>query len=436
MEKKKGFLNSLFRKEETDSLPAVLKNNYGIEIAKSDKSLAEIKALRYRRMDANEVGHFNGILQYVPQIITGNAYSQSVGKAFSAAVEGTYRLKLSPGMHLAASKATAGAFRGTGLSNATNQVAGQAEWLKNNASLSVSSAPQIALGVFTALSMVTGQYFMSQINGKMALLKEGVDRIENFLDAAQRSKLKAACQEMEDIINRIEYIIGDEKQLNTTIEQIHAIQRIAQESIFFCQEQLKNEQNNLKKEDKDIDITNKINTIGKYMSQYNMSVQLYSVATLLEVQIRDLDNSAEIKAYYNQMKCRIDTYKLDFSECSARITQYLDENHALNERSFWQTVASVATAGAAAFVGGVLAILPGVKLAKKVDGLFTDQQKKLKDERVEMAGDLIEPLADVTKLEAPLQILENIERAKTQDVEILKIGPDYYTNLPATIVSA
>ena len=436
MEKKKRFWSSLFGKEEEENLPAVLKSEYGIEIAHAGKSLAEIKTLGYRRMDKTEVGHFNSILQYVPQIAAGNAYSQSVGRAFNAAVENTYRLKLSPGMHLAASKDTIGAFRGTGLSNSTNQVAGQAEWLKNNAALSVSNAPQIALGVFNALSMVTGQYFMSQINSKMALLQEGVDRIENFLDAAQRSKLQAACQEMQDIINRIDFIVGDPKQLSTTIDQIHAIQRTAQESIFFCREQLQTEQANLKKEDKDEDITKKLNTIGKYMAQYNMSVQLYSVATLLEVQIREVDNPAEIKAYHEQMEGRILTYKADFSGCSGNITKYLDENHALNDRSLWQNIATAATAGASFVLGGVAAVFPGIKLAEKVDGLFKDSQKKLKAERVEMAGDLIAPLADATRLEAPLQILNTMERVRTQDVEILQIGDEFYTNLPENLVTA
>lgn len=441
MDKKKGFWSSLFgrenaEKEETESLPSILKNEYGIEITQAETSLSEIHALGYRRMDATEIGHFNGVLQYVPQILASNAYSQSVGQAFNAAVQGTFRVKLRPGMHLAASKATLGAYRATGLSNATNQVAGQAELIKNNASLSVSNAPQIALGVFNALSMVTGQYFMSQINGKMALLKEGVDRIENFLDAAQRSKLKAACQEMEDIINRSEFILGDPSQLQTTVDQIHAIQRTAQESIFFCQEQIKTVQNTLKKEDKDEVITEKLITIGKYLAQYHMSVQLYSVATLLEVQVRELDDAAEIKAYRNQMNERIITYKTDFTECSANISRYLDENHALNDRSIWQNIASIATAGAAAAVGGLFALFPGIKLAHKVDDLFVDQQKKLKAERVEMAGDLIDPLADASRLEAPVQILNSMEQVRTHDVEILQIGSDYYTNLPENVITA
>ncbi len=172
MEKKKGFWSSLFDKDEPDknNLLAVLKDQYGIEITTADKSLAEINALGFRRMENTEIAQFNSVFQYGPQVLAGKAYSQSVGKAFNAAVEGSFRMKLAPGMHLAASKDTLGAFRGTGLSNSTNQVAGQAEWFKKDATLSVSNAPQIALGVFNALSMVTGQYFMSQINGKMTAL--------------------------------------------------------------------------------------------------------------------------------------------------------------------------------------------------------------------------------------------------------------------------
>lgn len=339
-------------------------------------------------------------------------------------------MKLSPGMHLAASKDTLGAFRGTGLSNSTNQVAGQAEWFKNNATLSVSNAPQIALGVFNALSIVTGQYFMSQINGKMTALKEGVDRIENFLDAAQRSKLKASCAELEDIVSRSEFIFGDLEQLRTTVDQLHAIQRTAQESIYFCQEQLKIEFSTASKEDKDDAITRKLNVIGKYMAQYHTSVQLYSVATMLEVQLREVDDPAEIHAYQKQIKSRINGYKTDYAECSAKITQYLNENHVLNDRSFWQNVAAVASAGAGVVLGGIAGLLPGARLAKKVDELFVDQRKQLKTERIGMVEELIRPLSDETRLNAPLQVLETLEKVKSQPVEILRIGDEYYTNLP------
>lgn len=131
-----------------------------------------------------------------------------------------------------------------------------------------------------------------------------------------------------------------------------------------------------------------------------------------------------------QIKSRINGYKTDYAECSAKITQYLNENHVLNDRSFWQNVAAVASAGAGVVLGGIAGLLPGARLAKKVDELFVDQRKQLKTERIGMVEELIRPLSDETRLNAPLQVLETLEKVKSQPVEILRIGDEYYTNLP------
>ena len=96
---------------------------------------------------------------------------------------------------MAKSHGNPNAYRAVGLKNSNNQVGGgNPELFKNGAVLDVSSAPQIALGVFNAASFVTGQYFMSQVNGKLAAITDGVDRIEHFLDAEQRSKLLTGVQ--------------------------------------------------------------------------------------------------------------------------------------------------------------------------------------------------------------------------------------------------
>ncbi len=167
-----------------------------------------------------------------------------------------------------------------------------------------------------------------------------------------------------------------------------------------------------------------------------MSVQLYSVATMLEVQLREVDDPAEIKAFHDHIESRIVGYKSDFSEYNKNITRYLDENHALNDRTLWQNIATVATAGASFVLGGIAGLIPGSKLAQKVDSLFVDQQKQLKAERVGMATELIEPLSDTERLNAPLQVLETLEKIKSQPVEILQIEGEYYTNFPEILVPA
>ena len=55
----------------------------------------------------------------------------------------------------------------------------------------VSAAPQIALGIFTAVSVVTGQYFMAQTNKKLESLAEGIETLQQFVEEADYNILRS-----------------------------------------------------------------------------------------------------------------------------------------------------------------------------------------------------------------------------------------------------
>ncbi len=432
---KKGFWNSLLRKKENTEDPKESLKKQGIDVLLPELSLDEIKEKGYRRMDSNEIDHFNGLFQYVPQILAGNAHNQNVGKAFNSAVEGSFRVKLDPGTHLATLKANPEAFLGAELKNANNQVAGQAKWFKNDAALNVPSTPQIALGVFNALSFATGQYFMSEINGKLSTIKAGVDRIERFLNNAQQSEVKAACKIMKDLLDRAEFILRDPKQRVTTVEQINKIQEAAQKSIEFCHDQIMDELACLNKQDKDDEIKRKIYAIGNYLEQYFVSVRLYGLATLMEVQLNQIYDLKEINAFRRQVEERIHLFIKDFKECRSKVDKYLDENHALNDLTGWQNAAMYGTFGASSAIGGLIGnvssgISFGGKLAQKVGKHFSYKHKKMKAIREIQAQEQIESRLDEEKLVESLRLFDAYERMNTQTVEFLRVGEEYYTDMP------
>ena len=191
------------------SIMETLASEYGLTIQHDDESAGELIKRNYRRMDGDELARIDQIFQFIPQIVANSANQRAVSAAFKAATEGTFRVRLGAGMHLCRSRLTSGAYRAVGLSDATNQIAGNAELFANSAILSVSNASQLALGVFNVASMVTGQYFMSQINSKLAFLSSSVNKLEKLLDAQRHGKMKTAAQEASDLMARAEFIICD-----------------------------------------------------------------------------------------------------------------------------------------------------------------------------------------------------------------------------------
>lgn len=176
-----------------------MKSEYGLTIQQDNVTAGELTARNYRKLSGEEFSRINQVFQFIPQIAANSANQQAVNAAFKAATEGTYRVSLGAGMHLCRSRLAPGAYRAVGLSDATNQIAGNPELFANNSSLTISNAPQIALGFFNAVSIVTGQYFMSQINAKLSTLSSSISRVEKLLNAQRHGELKTAAQELSDI---------------------------------------------------------------------------------------------------------------------------------------------------------------------------------------------------------------------------------------------
>ncbi|TCL58542.1 hypothetical protein EDD76_106195 [Kineothrix alysoides] len=417
------------KKKDSEELQLCLKDEYGIEIYHEKKLLpVELEAKGYRKLPSEALGHVTQIFQYVPQLAVSHINNGAVQVAFKEAVEGTYRVILDPGTILAKSKQTAGAFRGTELNQVTNKVAGQAEFIENSATLSVSAAPQVALNIFNTVSFVTGQYFMAQVNKKLSDIKDGLNRIEQFLDADKQSKLKADFQTLEKVNNCIPSIKDDESQKNPTITQLKLIQTQTQGFINFYQKQAESVRQAADKKDKDKKIGEIINDIGNYMTQYRCATLAYCMANLMELYLIDTPDADYFKVVHEHLKGIVNQYKDDFSLCRDEMMLYLDSNNALNKRNPIQIAADVVA-------GVTLTVVTrtpfGVNAAQYVDEIFNEKRKENKKEKIESLKQYLEHLGDTELLDSSVNSISKYIAATKNTIELLKVGNDYYTNIPA-----
>lgn len=441
MPQKKGFWKRLFSSEaEQTGLSAAqacairntLHDEYGVSVSCGDASAEEMAKRGFRRVMGDELSRINQLFQYIPQIAANSATRKAVETAFRASTEGTYRVRLPADMHMCHSHLTAGAYRAVGLSNSTNQIAGNAELFVNDAVLSVSNAPQLALGIFNAVSMVTGQYFMAQVNARLTSLAEKVGHLEKLFDAQRHGELKAAAQELEDIREKAEYIIADADRTNEAISQIHGVQRIAGKAMNTSQELVENELMSSGKEDRPEAIKARLETVIRYLFEYRYAVQIYGIATLLEVQMKNLTDPDELAAFREQINRRVDQYKADQAEAERSMAAYLDKARVLNDRSVLQWAVS----GVAALVESLAlqrhgaAKGTGSTAFSLVDGLFSDRQKARKAEIVNQSRSEFAALGDTELLDSPAASIDLFIEAVGREIEYVKIGDEYFTNLP------
>lgn len=416
------------KKKDSDVLQLCLKDEYGIEVYHENILLpAELEKKGYTKLPNEALGRVTQIFQYVPQLAVQHFNNGAAQVAFKETVDGTYRVILKPGTILAKSKQTAGAFRGTELNLVTNKVAGQAEFIENSAKLSVSAAPQVALNIFNAASFVTGQYFMAQVNEKLSDIKDGLDRIEQFLDADKQSKLKADLQTLEKVNSRISFIKDSEAQKNATIIQLKSIQTQTQGFINFYQEQAESVRQAADKKDKDKMIGKNINDIGNYMTQYRCATLAYCMANLMELYLMDTPDADYFKIVHEDLIGIVNQYKEDYSLCNDEMKLYLDLNNALNKRSSIQIAAD-------AVVGVTLTAVTrtpvGIKAALYVDEIFNEKRKEKKKEKFESLKPYMDHCGDTELLDSSVNGISKYIAATYNTIELLKVGNDYYTNIP------
>ena len=441
MSQKKSFWKRLLSGEteqtelsltEVNSIRNTLHDEYGLSISTDNTTAEELDEHHYRKVAGEELARISQIFQYVPQIAANSLTRNAVETAFKSATEGTYRVRLGAGMHLCRSHLTPGAYRAVGLNNVTNKITGNAELFANDAALTISNAPQLALGFFNVASIVTGQYFMSQVNSKLASLTTSVGKLEKMLDAQRLGELKAIAQELEDIREKSEYIIADTDKTNEAISQLHDIQRVASKSMNTSQELVINELSSCSNKDKIEVIEAHRKCVVKYLIEYQYATQIYGIATLLEVQMRNITDPDELVVFREQINKRVVQYKTAQEKAERTIEEYLDKTHVLNDRSVLQWV----TSGLAGFVSVASTGWPGVltgtgaKVFSCVDDLFNDHQKAQKAEiSNEIHSDFV-PLKDPAFLDSPASSIDLFINSVGREIEYVRIGDDYYTNLP------
>jgi hypothetical protein len=118
--------------------------------------------------------------------------------------------------------------------------------------------------------------------------------------------------------------------------------------------------------------------------------------------------------------------------CKQDLEDYLSKNHVLNDRSLLHNLATGSAAVASFALGGIVGIFPGLRLTSSVDELFKDHQKQKKAERVGFVKHFMDELSDVSSLLSPVNAVTNYISSVGEEIEIVKIDNDYYTNIPAS----
>lgn len=160
-------------------------------------------------LDQNVVAKLDTLVPQIVQNFNNPLKNKAIEDLSNLVKEGNiYQVIIPNGAKLYDSKELQGAFRGG--YNINNKLAGQANLIPINAE-EITAISNTVAEVMNISSMVVGQYYMAQIDTKMAELQEGIDKIYDFQQTEFKARIIALIGKVGNISKfNIEIIENDE----------------------------------------------------------------------------------------------------------------------------------------------------------------------------------------------------------------------------------
>ena len=228
-----------------------------------DYSVNELEERGFLRVRDGLAAHADALVQYAP------------GAAVAMMDGGLYKAVFDSGIGVLQKSAQyPGLFVGNVVSpDKNNAIKAVAAWQQ------VSAAPQIALGIFTAVSVVTGQYFMAQTNKKLESLADGIETLQQFVEEGDYNTLHACQNYFNYVQKNLRSITENEIQRQSTATIIES-KKVECDALVGKYKNLINKIHLKQRKKEDVQIT--LDTFSRYLAVYRAAVFLYSYATYLE----------------------------------------------------------------------------------------------------------------------------------------------------------
>lgn len=170
-----------------------------------------------------------------------------------------------------------------------------------------SLLPQAAvMGAFTAMSVASGQYFLTQINNELRMMKMKVEQILDFLYGDKKAELMAEMSFAKYAYQNYETIMSHEQQRIATIVSLQGSRKIAMKDIEFYLEDLDKTISGRAKDDKKLSEEEKVDRSFKLRESLDLSLQLYVMSNVMEVHYSQNQDSGYLELLRRDMVAYID----------------------------------------------------------------------------------------------------------------------------------
>jgi hypothetical protein len=156
-----------------------------------------------------------------------------------------------------------------------------------HAGLASLNPSAVALGVFTAASFATGQYFMAEIHKELKSVKVGLKKIEGMLEDAKISEVQAAINFIEYAeTNLNEIILANEHKIATLTNVQRSTNLLSQNSVYY-ERQIKRSIDNIGNTKNTKEIEKNYNALKELIGLWLICTYGYFYGKAVEIKISE-----------------------------------------------------------------------------------------------------------------------------------------------------
>ncbi|WP_455037221.1 hypothetical protein [Leptotrichia massiliensis] len=399
----------------------IFSNQYLKEIGMGiDEDLSDfnINSNKYKKIDDSLATRLNSLIQLFPNLINLSNYSGDV-----------YRVVFDKGLGVLQTSAKyPGYFTGNVVQAGTNN-----KIVSGAVFQQLSMAPQIISGVFSVMSIVTGQYYMSQINNNLQKMEKEISDIKQYLKDDKKSRLLSREEFLRTTQDSLNYILENDMQKLSTITSIQKIKIDSLADINFYKMQINNLEDLSAEKDKIEEILMNVYEKCELISEYWYSLYLYCFAVYLEALVSQNYNQDYLKILKKDIaeKCR--TYKNEHFEWKKELSDYIYSAKAFETNKILEKT------------GKVLGNIPSFSietfiiknLGKKVTGIISEIDKLIKEGKrgkiSKLKDKLLNTGEDIKEIESRKEDLFYLEFLYNSRIELIKNKEGVYIKLPEKV---
>lgn len=397
-------LLEVFRKKDLDQLTSddmqLPTEEAFCAIQPIDYGIGKLEEHGFLRVQDGLAAHADALVQYAP------------GAAVAMMDGGLYKAVFDSGIGVLQKSAQyPGLFVGNVVSpDKNNAIKAVAAWQQ------VSAAPQIALGIFTAVSVVTGQYFMAQTNKKLESLAEGIETLQQFVEEADYNILRSCQNYFNYVQKNLRSITENEIQRQSTATII-ASKKVECDALIGKYKNLI-DKIPLKQRKKE-DVQKTLDAFSRYLTVYHASVFLYSYATYLETLLVQNTDSEYLQNIAEDIKERESGFGESLGAWETRFSGYIEKARAFKLDRFLEDQ------GTDHFWDKPVNRMKEAILLKREDSPLETAR--------ECFSSILMQQEDRTPIESVRQSIDMLDRIYNHPVEAVMAGNDLYIRLEKAV---